>query len=485
MFRKQFILLISGFTFSLPSYTQTQEIIFKPDGSGNNYTVVHNFDKMDGGNPVQVSLVQAGDGRLYGMTFAGGVHDKGVLFQYDPVTSAYIKKFEFDSVNGSTPHGSLIQASDGMLYGMTCNGGAHDMGVLFQYDPVTSAYTKKLDFTGTGKGSFPRGSLVQATDGLLYGLTNNGGVHDMGVLFQYDPATGSCIKKFDFDGVNGISPRGSLIQASNGMLYGMTYEGGANFVGVIFQYNPLTSACVKKFDFDGALNGRLPFGSLLQAKDGMLYGMTGLGGAHDQGVLFQYNTLTSIYTKKLDFNSTVHGSNPTGALIQNSDGTLYGLTSAGGATDHGVLFQYDPALSDYSKKFEFDFVQGSLPNGYLVKAKNGLLYGMTYGGGVNDLGVIFKYDSATGTSIAESNFLNSVHVFPNPAGGKVELQCMMYDVQSNTAEIIVYNFLGEKVYTSQIAHPVSYVDLSSQPKGVYFLKVKTADGVGVKKIVKQ
>ena len=44
--------------------------------------------------------------------------------------------------------GSLIQASDEKLYGMTSLGGSSDYGVAFSYDPVTSTYTKLSDFNG-------------------------------------------------------------------------------------------------------------------------------------------------------------------------------------------------------------------------------------------------------------------------------------------------------------------------------------------------
>ena len=71
-------------------------------------------------------------------------------------------------MDGDSPSGSLIQASDGKLYGMTEIGGANALGVLFQYDPATAGYTKKIDF---GVAANPFGSLVQATDGKLYGMT--------------------------------------------------------------------------------------------------------------------------------------------------------------------------------------------------------------------------------------------------------------------------------------------------------------------------
>jgi uncharacterized repeat protein (TIGR03803 family) len=159
-----------------------------------------------------------------------------------------------------------VQASDGKLYGMTVNGGANNNGVLFQYDPATSTYTKKLDFNGATKGSNPSfGSLMQASDGKLYGMTWQGGVNNMGVLFQYDTATSTFTKKLDFAGAtNGRSPYGSLMQASDGKLYGMTYSGGANDMGVLFQYDTATSTFTKKLDFNGANGSNPQYANLIE-----------------------------------------------------------------------------------------------------------------------------------------------------------------------------------------------------------------------------
>src|ERR1035437_7586 len=297
------------------------------------YTKLLDFAGATNGNNPRSDLMQASDGMLYGMIHGGGANMHGVLFQYNPATSTYTKKLDFAGItNGDTPMGDLMQASDGMLYGMTANGGANNYGVLFQYNPATSTYTKKLDFAGATNGSNPQGSLIQASDGMLYGMTEQGGANNLGVLFQYNPATNTYTKKLDFAGAaNGGMPYGSLMQASDGMLYGMTNIGGVNNYGVLFQYNPATSAYTKKLDFAGAANGKNPFGSLMQASNGMLYGMTEQGGAKGFGVLFHYNPATSVYTKNIDIAGATNGSNPGGTLMQASDGISYGMTENGGA----------------------------------------------------------------------------------------------------------------------------------------------------------
>ena len=317
--------------------------IFKTDSEGNNFSVVHAFYRTVGEHPNK-KLCEASNGKLYGMTQGRGAYSSGVLFEYDPATDTYIKKFDFDgSATGAGPSGSLIEASNGKLYGMTSNGGENDYGVLFEYDPATDIYTKKLDFDGSASGGHPLGSLIEAGNGKLYGMTYRGGVNNYGVLFEYDLSTDIYTKKLDFDGsTTGSYPRGSLIEAGNGKFYGMTNLGGANNNGVLFEYDPTTDTYTKKLDFDGSTTGSSPLGSLLEAGNGKMYGMTAHGGANYYGVLFEYDPITNNFTKKLDFDGSTLGGNPYGTLIEASNGKLYGMTYQGGVNNYGVLFEYNP-----------------------------------------------------------------------------------------------------------------------------------------------
>ena len=182
------------------------------------------------------------------------------FFSFDPSSSTYKKMFDFDFDNGTNPSGSLIQGSDGKLYAMTVG---YDPGeessapaVIFSFDPSSSTYKKNLDFDGTN-GAHPRGSLMQASDEKLYGMTNQGGSNDSGVIFSFNPSSFTYKKTFDFEGTNGAKPSGSLMQASDGKLYGMTSEGGSNGKGAIFSYDPSTSTYTKLKDYNG-VNGANP-----------------------------------------------------------------------------------------------------------------------------------------------------------------------------------------------------------------------------------
>jgi len=372
-------------------------VIFSFDPSTSNYTMLKKFDGTNGKYP-RGSLIQASNGKLYGMTQYGGSNNGGVIFSFDPFTSTFTKLKDFDDPNDA-PFGNLIQASDGKLYGMT-------LGFIFSFDPSTSIYTKLKDLDG-----FTNGSLVQASDGKLYGMTNSGTNNTYGGIFSFDPSNSTYTKLKDFDGSDGAFPFGSLIQGSDGKLYGMTSGGGVsgsgvNGYGVIFSLDPFTSTYTKLKDFDGT-DGRSPYGSLVQANDGKLYAMTYRGGNTDDGVVFSFDPGTSIYKKLKDFDyrNIADGISPYGSLMQASNGKLYGMTTYGGSSystswyrgDNGVIFSFDLPAATYTKVMDLDGSNGGSPCGALIRANDGKLYGMTQYGGSSGLGAIFSYDLSTAT----------------------------------------------------------------------------------------
>jgi uncharacterized repeat protein (TIGR03803 family) len=305
--------------------------------------------------------VQANDGKFYGMTLAG-TNRAGFIFSFDPSTSSFTNLVTLDSASGYQPYGSLVQANNGKLYGMTSSGGIANAGVIFSFDPVTFGYTKLKDFDATN-GSRPYGSLLQATDGKLYGLTSGGGIFGAGIIFSIDPVTAVFTKIKDFDGTSGRNPYGSLLQANNGNLYGMTSSGGTAGMGVIFSLNPATLSYSKLKDLDG-INGSHPYGNLIQATNGKLYGLTNDGGNSAYGVIFSFDPVSAAFTKIKDFGNT-DGNYPYGSLLQASDGKIYGMTHDGGSngpfSSFGAIFSFDLISAAYSVLGNFVADKGGSP----------------------------------------------------------------------------------------------------------------------------
>jgi len=430
----------------------TYGVIFKTDANGQNQSIEMDFAETPGARPKYVKLCQASNGKLYGLTPMGDVNNRGGIFEYNPNTGHCISVMSFINSIGYYAYGSLIQASNGKLYGMTYRGGSNDKGVIFEFDPSTNIHVKKIDFDGTN-GENPSGGFVQASNGKLYAQTNGG-------LIEYDISTNTCIKKVDEgngtgdliqisndtlygmnlhnifqyiagrDSLNRVLPfsatdigsasaYGSLIKATDGKLYGMTQTGGTNSMGTIFEYNADSNIVNKKLDFNGNVNGKYPEGSLIQASNGKLYGLTTVGGTHNNGVLFEFDYVTDNYNKKLDFDGTSKGSEPHGTLLEATNGNLYGVTTLGGENSNGVIFEYNITSDTFIRKLNFNFKEfGANPYGSLLYASNGKLYGMNVYGGTNNGGVLFEHDPETGISIVKHNFVDTTG--KNPYGSLIQ-----------------------------------------------------------------
>jgi uncharacterized repeat protein (TIGR03803 family) len=152
----------------------------------------------------------------------------------------------------------------------------------------------------------------------------------------------------------------------------MTYSGGSNNVGAVFSYNISThkDSVLHSFSVDST-DGRFPYGSLIQATNGLLYGMTESGGRMSDGMLFSYNITTGLGSDLHDFGSIAQdGVRPEGTLMQASDGNLYGMTSAGGSSFDGIVFSYNPSDSAYSS-LSFNGVNGYIPYyGAMIEVQN-------------------------------------------------------------------------------------------------------------------
>jgi len=334
-------------------------------------------------------------GLLCGITHNGGFSGYGTLFTFDPVTNKDSVRIQFTGTpKEGFPEGNLIQYSNGLLYGLSAFGGVNNQGVIFSFNLATGRDSILFSFNGTD-GALPTGSLVEASDGMFYGLTLQGGTRNLGVLFRFNPNTGADTVLLNFNDTNGSGPLGSLIQAKDGKLYGMAEYGGSLHQGVLFQFNPVTYKDSVYVNFDGPNYGANPYGSLVQDTDGLLYGMTYNGG-FTPGVLFSFNPITGKDTTLVKFFDST-GYYPHGNfLVDTMNGVLYGMNSGGSAHFFGALFSYTPATGKDTVLQRFNLDYGEAPFGTLMQASNGLLYGMTTQGGINNLGELFSFNTTSG-----------------------------------------------------------------------------------------
>jgi uncharacterized repeat protein (TIGR03803 family) len=388
--------------------------VFSFDPAAAALETVFNFNGgSDGRYPHCNSLALASDGKLYGTVFYGNTSDWGTFFSLNPVTRSYVSLFSFQDMNGINPSGRLTKGPDGKFYGMTQSGGSNSRGVIYSFDPASYSYKKLKDFNGAdGSQPYYGNKLTLAPNGKLYGMTLNGGLYGYGVIFSYDPLSGTYNKLMDFKISEGTNPYGSLTLGPDGKFYGMTGNGGQYGYGVLFSFDGVSGTYTKLKELNNT-DGSYSYGSLTLAPDGKLYGMTHGGGANGAGTIFSYDLSTSTYTRLQDFNGQ-NGATPFfNELVTAPDGKLYGTTYLGGANGYGVLFAYDPAANTITKLQDFNYhTNGAHPYGGLTLGSNGRLYGMTYQGGTSGKGVIFSYNPATSTFSKLKEFDGSNGAYP-------------------------------------------------------------------------
>ncbi len=358
-----------------------------------------------------VPIDNFGQDVLYGMTQHGGSYNKGVPYQVNTDGTGFFSFRDFDGNEGEHPgdgarFSQLTETGRIKGLGLTLTGnlagltelGYRNLGYGNRVQIVagTSGLVAPFGFTITTSrtGSNPAGGFLPMSNGTLYGLMSKNGQYGGGTLFSVGDAFVNGITVLaSFDGVNtGRFPKGTLIQGSDGRLYGTTEFGGLNDHGVIFSFDgvSLQRKLIKLMDFDGLAKGANPTGNLLLASNGRLYGMTKNGGAYGHGVVFSIFQDGTGYTKLLDLNGQATGSNPKGSLTAFTDGNLYGMTSSGGAHGFGTIFRIS-LTGNFVKIIDFDGNNGKAPVGdLLVDVSGTVMYGVTYAGGSNDQGVLFK-----------------------------------------------------------------------------------------------
>jgi len=381
--------------------------IYSYDPTSATYTNLKSLSEINGRYPTG-TLVQAGDGKLYGMTTGANSDNNGILFSFDPVTSICSKLFDFsDGSDGADPYGSLIVGLDGKLYGMTSNGGVDHGGVIFSFDIVTSTYAKLGDIAISL--GMPKGDLAQTADGKLYAWTS-GGIYNQAIIFSFDPVTYESELLYNFHTEN--NSYGGLVVGVDGNLYGLAIDGGSKKSGFLFSLNPSLSTYNKLMDFDSS-TGQFPVGTLIKGSDGKLYGMTKRGGNYGYGTIFSFDPSSSNFTKLTDFNSSLE-SFPVGKLMQAVDGKFYGVTSGEGGTNKGSIFSFDPLTLNFSSLKTFPSNQSANNiSGKLMRAGDGKIYGMSAYGGTSRGGVIFSYDpiSKAYTELSNLDYVNGNYPF--------------------------------------------------------------------------
>lgn len=324
---------------------------------------------------------------MYGISFAGGANNVGVLYEYNIGSSTYTKKVDFvAATTGSSPQCGVIEGIDSKIYGTCTSGGSNSIGTLFSYDIVGNTFTALFHFV-LATGSQPIGTILQdAITGKIYGTTRLGGTNSNGVIFEFN-LTGNVYTVLR----NNTEQNYGQMQIKNNILYGLTT--GGSFFKFDLTTNVYTSIKQMQKSNGSSLTG------LIRGSNGLLYGSSTGGGTNGGGVIFSFDIKKRIYTKLYDFTSTDKQQIST---VYEHNKRLYGVTRFGGvdsngnATNFGTIYEYNIENNFYTRLHSFNSTQGANPYASLIQVNN-ILYGTTSQGGANSGGTIFKYDLTTKT----------------------------------------------------------------------------------------
>ena len=294
-----------------------------PNGSGGwNETVLYSFTGgSDGSNPMGPVIFDK-VGNLYGTT----EFDVDVVFELSPAEGSWTETV-LSYVHPQMQSGVMMDP-EGNLYGI-------DGENVFEFSPP--GWTYQVIYFNEWGG---RGGLTMDAAGNIYGVTT--GYNHNPKLFALSPnGSGGWNHEYLYGfGKNDVSEGTPVLVPYQGtqVLYGTTSLGPGKKQGTVFSFYGKEKS---EYSFKGGDDGSNPYGGLVYAPNGMLYGSTLGGGNYNEGTVYQIPFLGRKAKVLWSFNGT-DGSQPLGSLILDSAGNLYGTTSEGGSSGCGVVFEVTP-----------------------------------------------------------------------------------------------------------------------------------------------
>jgi len=303
-------------------------------------------------------------GSLYGTTSTEGCSSLcGTVFELSPSSGGWIETTLYTDTVGNLGAPLVIDAK-GNLFGVAY-GNSSNCGEVFEGSPTSTGwiFTTLVPFYGV-IGCHPATALTLGPDGVVYGTTAGGGVGNFGTIFKLTPTSSGWqhqILHYFAGGTGGEDPQSPVALDSAGNIFGTGLSGGMNNYGIVFRLKPQPNG---KYTFTPIhyfsllARGAHPAGSLVLDTSGNIFGTTTGGGTTGEGIAYELVKGPSGYAEKVvhTFSTAKDGENPTGGLIVDSTGNLYGSTSSGINGIYGTVFKLSPSSAGW---FETILLTGS------------------------------------------------------------------------------------------------------------------------------
>jgi len=357
------------------------------------YKVLYSFTKNStAGQYPSSPLVRDPQGNLYGVAL-GGTFGRGIIFKVSSAGDEQVLySFNGSDGDGDVPDSMSFRDAAGNLFGTTFQGGAYSYGNVFKLDPqgretVLYSFCPQTPCTD---GTFP-GGVIPGKNGALYGITYAGGnfscnITGCGTVFKIN-RDGHLTLLHAFGGEDGDYPNAGLVLDASNNAHGTTQWGGAYGRGAVFKVTSSGNETVE-YSFEGGGDGAYPNGGLVQDAEGNLYGTAYQGGTYNYGTIFKI-TASGEFTVLYSFPGGKSGANPYADLNLDQQGNIFGVTSAGGTHNFGIVFKLDASGKETILHNFVAEPDGVHPSGLIIDA-SGNLYGTTYQGGKYNYGSVFE-----------------------------------------------------------------------------------------------
>jgi uncharacterized repeat protein (TIGR03803 family) len=353
-------------------------------------TVLYNFSgSSDGGDPY-ATLIRDRAGNLYSTADYGGTAFAGVVFKVAPDgTETALYNFS-GGADGAQPLSALVRDTAGNLYGTTTMGGSANAGVVFKVDPAGTE-TVLHNFVGGTDGTTPTGGLLEDKAGNFYGTTSQGGTSNAGVLFKIS-AKGKYSVLHTFTGAtnDGKYPTyTSLLKDSAGNLYGVTEEGGSANGGILYKFSKTGTLTILHSFTGGTTDGCNVLGTPFMDQNGNFYGTTSSCGTSSLGTVWKVSANGDESVLHSFAGGTTDGEYPLAGVVVDASGNVYGNTETGGASNLGTVYKVSPG-GTFALVHSFAGTDGKYPYGSFVLTARGTLFGTALNGGTIGYGTVWK-----------------------------------------------------------------------------------------------
>jgi len=365
------------------------------------FTILHSFSGQ-GDGAIPRGVIRDADGNLYGTTSYGGSAGHGTVFKLQRAGSGWVLSTLYafkGGTDGARPVARVVFGPDNVLYGTTTDGGQDNFGTVFSLSlPLSTCPAAQCPWTHTVlhqfngfDGAYPAyADLLFDSQGSIYGTTSDGGPGGgSGTVYQLTGSGGnwteSVLYTFQLGGTNSFAPYSGVIFDAASNLYGTASGGGDNGDGAVYELVRSGSGWIydELHAFDVS-DGAEPTGGLIFDSSGNLFGTTPYGGAYGDysrgGTAFELSPDGSGWTIDVlhSFPNAGELPGPLAGLTMDAAENLYGSALTGCAFGHGCVFKlaYSGGVWNYSSLYDFTGgTDGGAPLAVVLDG-NGNLYGV-------------------------------------------------------------------------------------------------------------